>query len=79
MNRKAKWEIRHAKDRAFERHGLDLTTADLERLAAQIRAGKSRPVRKSTNARSVHLVEHEGSWYPVAYDKTRGQIVTFLP
>ncbi len=76
---KAQWERRHAKERAWERYGIELRLQDLNRIVEDIKAGRSQPVRKVSNTRSVHDVKIGSRTIRVAYDRKRGQVVTVLP
>lgn len=68
----------HSWRRAHERYGLDLTDELREEIISQIRTGKSIAVEKQSERVSVHDVHVAGQVVRVAYDKSRGQLITFL-
>lgn len=69
----------HALARAFERYGLSLTRADMERIeeraAALVKRGKS---IKLTNTRHLCLVQWGPAVLRIVFSKKSGQVVTFL-
>jgi hypothetical protein len=76
---KAYAEQRHACIRAYERYGVMLSPGQYEALCTEIRERRSVFVRKHSNTRTVHDVEHRGKTMRAVYDKLRKRIVTFLP
>jgi hypothetical protein len=71
----------HAIARAQQRYGLTLTRSDIMDLVRQIRDYRNGVefVEKQSNRVSIFRVVIRGQKYPVAYDKSRGTICTFLP
>lgn len=76
---KARSQELHARQRFRERHGLEVSRADLDRIGALIRSGKSTVVERQSNRVVVHDVEYEGRTRRVVYDRHRKTIVTVLP
>lgn len=76
---KAKAQRKHAKRRARERYGLDLTSHDFQMIINAIRKRKSIPIKRQSCRISHHMVLYKRRWLRVVYDKNRRQIVTFLP
>lgn len=74
---KAKTLAAHAGSRLHERYGL--AHRDAEAIAQLIRDGKSTPVEKQSNARSVHDVVYDGVTIRVVYDRERKCLITALP
>ena len=68
----------HAKARAKERYGIDLTDQDIKNIVKMIRVGKTKCVHKTSNKRSIHLVFYRAKEMYAVYDKSWGDIVTFL-
>lgn len=69
----------HAKQRAAERYGVDLSRRQLAYVVDEIRLGHSTMVRRSSHTRSVHDVTLEdGTVARVVYRRGR-DIITFLP
>jgi len=68
----------HSWRRALERYGLDLTDELRKEIIDQIRSGKSTAVEKQSERLSIHDVHVAGQRVRVAYDKSRGALVTFL-
>ena len=82
--RQSKAEIRgkqrnHAKKRAFERYGIQLSSSDYEEMLQMIRVnGAAHLVRKISNTRSIfNLLFRERDIFCV-YNGVTGRIVTFL-
>ena len=73
-------EMRHAARRAKERYGMRVTRVELNWLASEIIAGRSKFIRKVSNTRSVHELMLREKLVRVVYDslKLRKCIVTFL-
>lgn len=75
----------HARRRAFERYGIDLSDGEIAGMEAPMRAGgKSEScvplmTLKSHRTRVLHAVKHDGRWLPVVWDTSTGSIITFLP
>lgn len=68
----------HAKRRAFERYGIEVSGKGLRSLEADIRNGRAQFVARKTHRISIWRVGLNGA-YLVAYDKNRGRIASFLP
>lgn len=78
----AKWlaQRRHAKARALERFGVVVTDADLDAMAAAIRAGKGIKVERRGARRLTFIVTLPGGRLALAgYDQRTKNITTFLP
>lgn len=69
----------HAKLRAAERYGLDLTNADLTALARSIRQGDSRFVAKQPRGREIHVLTRNGIRLAVLYDPKNNVVLSALP
>lgn len=69
----------HAKVRAAERYGLDLTNADLLTMARSIRQGDSRFVAKQPLGREIHVLTHQGVKLAVLYDPKNRVVLSTLP
>lgn len=69
----------HAKQRASERYGLQLTTADLAEICGKIHLGQSRCIERLSVSRSVHELEYAGAQVRVVYHNLSHEICTFLP
>lgn len=69
----------HAKKRAAQRFGLDLTTDKQRQIVRLIQLGKGRFVKHESNSRSHWVIEWEGQLLRVVYDKVRKELVTVLP
>jgi hypothetical protein len=70
----------HAKRRAAERYGLNLTQ-DVHRAIVKIiqeRGGKLQAQRQS-NSRTIFTLPYDGNWLKVVYDKVHHNLVTILP
>ncbi|EFK97107.1 hypothetical protein LDC_0880 [sediment metagenome] len=76
---KEKAQIRHAKMRASERYGLNLSDHEYFNLCNIIRKGGARIVDKQSNRVSIHELSWKNIDMTVVYDKLRGTIVSFLP
>lgn len=79
MSSKARAQKYHAKRRARERFGIDLSYNDQIDMVEMIRNGQSRAVEKRSLRVTVHELEWDGQTLRVVYDKSRGTIVTVLP
>lgn len=75
----------HARRRAMERYGIELSQELHQSIVKAIRADKQKRTRwakwqqKITNTRSLWLVEVEGQRLTVIYDKAQKSLVTVLP
>ena len=76
---------RHALDRARTRLGLDLTRRGLDKLIESIRSKRAAFLTYQTNDktrdpkwRELWLVEHDGKQVAAVFDRTAGEIVSFL-
>lgn len=81
MNAKRKCQMRHARNRALERYGIDLSGQDYEEIIKLIQDDK-RPAKvlfKESNRLTHFEVRWRGHKLKVVYDKQRKSIATFLP
>ena len=70
---------KHARKRAYERHGISLHK-DLEtKIVKAIQAGDGEHVETQSNSRTKWRVNADGKTITVIYDKNRGCLVTVLP
>lgn len=69
----------HAIRRAKERHGLDLTVSDLNRIVGLIEQGKSVLQGYTADKKERHAVPWGGKILPVVYDRAFRHVVTFWP
>ncbi len=76
---KHKAQILHAKKRAKERLGIDLTPDMRQRLIRDIQKGHGRFLYRQSGRISVWEVWVAGKRATVIYDSDRHSIVTFLP
>lgn len=76
-NLKSESLIIHARKRAAERYGLDLTEDDYQKLNDLARSATV--VKRTSNRLTVRVIQVNGYPYRVVYDSGRHQIVTFLP
>jgi hypothetical protein len=76
--KKRKAQLVHAKRRALERFGIELSRKSIERIVADIQAGRASFLRKQSGRVSLFEIELESCLMVVAYDKTRKSIVTCL-
>ena len=67
--------VDHAKQRASERYHVRINREKYYSLIHLIKSGKSTPIKKISNSRSVHIVDQ----FIVVYSSTRKKIITFLP
>lgn len=79
MPSKAKNQQRHAKRRALERYGLEITQEKYDQIVKLVQSGKSKFLFRQSHRVSHFLIEFEGKSMRVVYDKQRKTIVTFLP
>lgn len=76
---KVKSHKRHAKRRAFERYGIQITGTDISKIRRIIRTGKADSIKKCSNSRSVYLVLYRDIQWKVVYSRTMKTIITILP
>lgn len=76
MKSKRKNQIAHAKRRMLERVGYVVGESSLNSIVNQIRGGKAKFVRRSSNRVTVWDVVYEEKKLRVVYDKLRKSIVT---
>ena len=69
----------HAIARARTLYGLTIEASDLERIADNIHAGRTRCVRRISRTRTVHLVTYRGCFARALYDRNLHVIASFLP
>lgn len=74
-------ERSHARRRALERYGIDMGPHTRKRIISAIQNGTSRLVEKQSLRVTVHDVDldDEGTTVRVCYDRSRKEIITFLP
>ena len=68
----------HAKKRAQERFGVNLTSEEYEALCKTIKNNGAHLIKKLSNTRSIFNLCHKGKDLFAVYNKTTGRIVTFL-
>lgn len=73
----------HARRRAAERYGLDLSAESLAAIEATIRGGGPhavllRPDHRGKD-RGLYAVRLDGAWLPAVFDRATDSLVTFLP
>lgn len=68
----------HAKQRAFERYGINLTDADIRKIIHDIVNGAACLVKKLSDRETIYLIKFEGTAMKALYH-TNGAIKTFLP
>jgi len=76
---KRKSQYMHTIQRVGERYGIRITNMDVDRMVHDIQSGKSTPIEKQTNAKTIHMIECQGVNIYVAYDPGRKSIRTALP
>lgn len=72
----------HARQRARERYGLELTDQDIERIGAEIELGRlgcAEFIENQGGYRSLWLVGLNGKDAVVAYNERTHRVATFLP
>lgn len=80
MNRSKKKAQRiHARRRAMERFGLNLTEKVRSEIIDKIRNNESQPLERSSPIKSIHAVRYDGEVYAVVYDKRRKELASLLP
>jgi len=77
MNKKES-ERAHAKKRAHERYGLELTKGIRDDIRGKIKRSDGNFIRRTSRRVSIWEIEHDNNKYVVAYDTQRKEIVTFL-
>lgn len=65
----------HAKTRAKQRYGIDITTHDAKTICRMIRDGELKTISYLTNTRNLY--EYNGM--NIIYSKSTKRIITFLP
>lgn len=75
----SEYRRRHAKQRAAQRYGIDISDEALNHIRSLIKRGESRMLMRQSNSRVIHRVEVDGVVYVVAYHSERHEILTFLP
>lgn len=68
----------HAKKRALERYGLDLSNNDLFEIIKNIKSGYAEHIQKQTNRLKLYKTLVKQTDVYVVYDKSRKTVVTFL-
>lgn len=68
--------FRHAKKRALQRYGVEITPGRMNALVKEIHENKSVMLLRESNNRSIHFVS---DFFLVVYDKSKRTIATFLP
>lgn len=83
---KTRAEVIHSKRRLYERYEISLATKRMEELSHIIKNcirdnghKFARFVRKQSRRVSLWFVWYKDNWFPVAFDRKRSTIVTFLP
>lgn len=82
MKKKNKYRLvldNHVKRRAKERYDLDLTSHDLIIIIKKIQMNQTHVLKRYTNSRTVHKINHKGIEIPVLYSSSLKRIVTVLP
>ncbi|MGB5105562.1 MAG: hypothetical protein WBP42_02500 [Candidatus Zixiibacteriota bacterium] len=74
-----KARVRHAKLRAMQRVGLNISKGTLEQIARMIQSGRAVFVARQSLSRTIWDVELQGKTIRVVYYKPTKQILTFLP
>lgn len=74
-----KSRTRHAKLRAIQRIGKQVSNETLQRLVKQIQYGRAVLVARQSLSRTIWDVELQGKTVRVVYYKPTKQILTFLP
>ena len=78
MPRKTK-QIQHSKERAHQRHNINLTETDIAEFVRIIRSGEAQRIWVESNRTQVYLVPFGNGNLPVVYDRKRGTIASVLP
>ena len=75
----------HARRRADERFGLELTDADAAALCIRLASRACQPqdgvvlLHREDSGRLHYAAWHRGEWLPVVFDPERCKLVTVLP
>lgn len=77
--RKSESLLIHARTRALERYGQELTDSDLAEIVKKIQARNGVFVESQSHRVRVWNIEYKDETWKVVYDKFRKAIVTFLP
>lgn len=77
-NAKAKAQKAHAKRRAFERLGIDLSKEEYRGIVAQIRNGRAKFLERQSLRVSLWAVDVVGAQAVAVYDKQRKTVATLL-
>lgn len=72
-------EKTHSRQRALQRHGINLGPETRRDFISQIQKNKAVFLERKSNRLSAFAVTYYGEWIPVLYDKKRGEIATFYP
>ena len=70
---------RHAKMRARQRYGLDLSFEEIEWIEQSIRDQKSTFIRKESNTVTKHRVWFKDQWITVLYNKKLRALCSVVP
>ena len=75
MNRQKRIDTNfHAKQRALERYGINLTSRNRYKIIQQIQNQKAEFVEKQSHTRSIFIVDFEGQKIKVVYDKNNKKL-----
>lgn len=69
----------HAKSRAKERYGIDFTAQKRNEIIKMIKHDHVVSRKKQTNRTSIITIRYGDQLIKLVYDKSRKEIVTFLP
>lgn len=69
----------HAKKRALERYGVELSTHDIKNMVDIIKKGQATFLEKQSDRISVFEVAYLDKAFKVCYDRKRKSIATCLP
>lgn len=69
----------HAKRRALQRYGLNLTKTVRNQFKSKIQNNQGTFLYRRSRRISIWEIDYENNKYKVVYDTLRGEIVTFLP
>jgi len=69
----------HAKRRAVERYGSELSNSKLNEICKSIQSNKGTFLGRSSHRTTIWEVNYNNIVYKVVYDKNRKSIVSFLP
>lgn len=81
MNKRSRKAAKHshARQRASERFGVDLSLKACKQIVKQIKAGKAVILAYLDNDRKQYLVNYEGTDMRVIYDPNVQELITVLP